>query len=311
MSEKESPSPKLENKTKTGSGKEENAEVVVDQEKGSEESEDSAKKLRMKESQTKFTVNNLLSPLESLARVQQQLLKMAAAQSGFGAGGGGGAGVGNGFPYGPARIATNYFGGPIPGYNGSQGNWYNGNEARFAAAAALLPCTIDPVRSAINHQFSMSSMSQRRKRRVLFSQAQVYELERRFKQAKYLTAPEREQLANSIRLTPTQVKIWFQNHRYKCKRQEKEKAMSGLGQSDDGGSPPPGDDDDDDKYSIEMDDKDDDDEDQPKPLLKPSGVFGIPYPNPANAAAAAAAAAAAFNFPFAAQGPNPAYYMRW
>ncbi|CAL2042562.1 unnamed protein product [Caenorhabditis brenneri] len=264
----------------------------------------------MKESQTKFTVNNILSPLESLARVQQQLLKMAAAQSGFGAGGGGGAG-GNGFPYGPARIAANYFGGPIPGYNGSQANWYNGNDARFAAAAALLPCTIDPVRSAINHQFSMSSMSQRRKRRVLFSQAQVYELERRFKQAKYLTAPEREQLANSIRLTPTQVKIWFQNHRYKCKRQEKEKAMSGLGQSDDGGSPPPGDDDDDDKYSIEMDDKDDDDEDQQKPMLKPNGVFGIPYPSPANAAAAAAAAAAAFNFPFAAQGPNPAYYMRW
>jgi len=93
-------------------------------------------------------------------------------------------------------------------------------------------------------------MSQRRKRRVLFSQAQVakkkdfieesqvYELERRFKQAKYLTAPEREQLASSIQLTPTQVtrkfgrnrdvqvKIWFQNHRYKCKRQEKEKVAA-------------------------------------------------------------------------------------
>ncbi|KAF8381178.1 ceh-24 [Pristionchus pacificus] len=59
----------------------------------------------------------------------------------------------------------------------------------------------------------------------------VYELERRFKQAKYLTAPEREALANSIHLTPTQVKIWFQNHRYKCKRQEKERAMTGDGGS--------------------------------------------------------------------------------
>ncbi|XP_059582243.1 homeobox protein Nkx-2.4 [Alligator mississippiensis] len=63
----------------------------------------------------------------------------------------------------------------------------------------------------------------RRKRRVLFSQAQVYELERRFKQQKYLSAPEREHLASLIHLTPTQVKIWFQNHRYKMKRQAKDK----------------------------------------------------------------------------------------
>ena len=66
-------------------------------------------------------------------------------------------------------------------------------------------------------------VTQRRKRRVLFTQAQVYELERRFKQQKYLSAPEREHLASMINLTPTQVKIWFQNHRYKCKRAQKDK----------------------------------------------------------------------------------------
>ncbi|VDK21306.1 unnamed protein product [Anisakis simplex] len=53
----------------------------------------------------------------------------------------------------------------------------------------------------------------RRKRRVLFTKAQTYELERRFRTQRYLSAPEREQLAMQIRLTPTQVKIWFQNHR--------------------------------------------------------------------------------------------------
>ncbi|RLU15563.1 hypothetical protein DMN91_012557 [Ooceraea biroi] len=47
-------------------------------------------------------------------------------------------------------------------------------------------------------------LAQRRKRRVLFTQAQVYELERRFKQQKYLSAPEREHLASLIHLTPTQ-----------------------------------------------------------------------------------------------------------
>lgn len=64
---------------------------------------------------------------------------------------------------------------------------------------------------------------QKRKPRVLFSQAQVYELERRFKQQRYLSAPEREQLANILKLTSTQVKIWFQNRRYKCKRQRQDK----------------------------------------------------------------------------------------
>lgn len=66
---------------------------------------------------------------------------------------------------------------------------------------------------------------QRRKPRVLFSQAQVFELERRFKQQKYLSAPEREHLASLLKLTSTQVKIWFQNRRYKCKRQRQDKSL--------------------------------------------------------------------------------------
>ncbi|XP_015720511.1 homeobox protein Nkx-2.1 isoform X1 [Coturnix japonica] len=74
----------------------------------------------------------------------------------------------------------------------------------------------------------------RRKRRVLFSQAQVYELERSFKQQKYLSAPEREHLASMIHLTPTQVKIWFQNHRYKMKRQAKDKAAQQQMQQENG-----------------------------------------------------------------------------
>jgi len=52
-------------------------------------------------------------------------------------------------------------------------------------------------------------------------QAQIFELERRFKLQKYLSAPERDELAHVIGLSPTQVKIWFQNHRYKAKKGEK------------------------------------------------------------------------------------------
>lgn len=107
-------------------------------------------------------------------------------------------------------------------------------------------CAMSPMSSGMNHM-GMSALggydqhkvgsgvqfpiTQRRKRRVLFSQAQVYELERRFKQQKYLSAPEREHLASMINLTPTQVKIWFQNHRYKCKRQIKDKDKADLSSS--------------------------------------------------------------------------------
>ncbi|KTG42596.1 hypothetical protein cypCar_00000332 [Cyprinus carpio] len=69
----------------------------------------------------------------------------------------------------------------------------------------------------------------RRKPRVLFSQTQVFELERRFKQQRYLSAPERDHLAHVLKLTSTQVKIWFQNRRYKCKRQRQDKSLELAG----------------------------------------------------------------------------------
>ena len=79
----------------------------------------------------------------------------------------------------------------------------------------------------------------KRKRRVLFSKAQTYELERRFRQQRYLSAPEREHLASLIRLTPTQVKIWFQNHRYKTKRAAHEKGAMDHQSGHGGGIPSP------------------------------------------------------------------------
>ena len=59
----------------------------------------------------------------------------------------------------------------------------------------------------------------------MFSKAQTYELERRFRQQRYLSAPEREHLASMLNLTPTQIKIWFQNHRYKTKKAVSEKGF--------------------------------------------------------------------------------------
>ena len=53
------------------------------------------------------------------------------------------------------------------------------------------------------------------------------ELEKRFGKSRYLSAPEREMLASDLSLTPTQVKIWFQNHRYKTKKAIRDRLKGG------------------------------------------------------------------------------------
>ncbi|XP_034432014.1 NK2 transcription factor related, locus 9 [Hippoglossus hippoglossus] len=78
------------------------------------------------------------------------------------------------------------------------------------------PDSTKPDDSSLDSEPDKSKKS--KKRRVLFSKGQTLELERRFRQQRYLSGPEREQLARLLSLTPTQVKIWFQNHRYKMKR---------------------------------------------------------------------------------------------
>ncbi|XP_043911579.1 homeobox protein Nkx-2.5-like [Protopterus annectens] len=62
------------------------------------------------------------------------------------------------------------------------------------------------------------SKAGKKRSRAAFSHTQVYELERRFNHQRYLSGPERADLAATLQLTETQVKIWFQNRRYKTKR---------------------------------------------------------------------------------------------
>ncbi|XP_005180598.2 homeobox protein bagpipe [Musca domestica] len=74
--------------------------------------------------------------------------------------------------------------------------------------------------SPLQDDMQSGSMARKKRSRAAFSHAQVFELERRFAQQRYLSGPERSELAKTLRLTETQVKIWFQNRRYKTKRKQ-------------------------------------------------------------------------------------------
>ncbi|XP_045569078.1 homeobox protein EMX1 [Salmo salar] len=58
--------------------------------------------------------------------------------------------------------------------------------------------------------------------RTAFSPSQLLRLERAFENNHYIVGAERKQLANSLNLSETQVKVWFQNRRTKYKRQKME-----------------------------------------------------------------------------------------
>ncbi|KAM4528720.1 NK2 homeobox 4b [Fundulus diaphanus] len=147
--------------------------------------------------------------------------------------------VPHGVPQFPGAVGGFCGGGELPSYqepvrSGGPAAWYSSPEPRYQSISRLMgaPGAVN-IPGMVGGLAGMEPSAKavvtlhaapRRKRRVLFSQAQVFELERRFKQQKYLSAPEREHLAGLIHLTPNQVKIWFQNHRYKLKRQAKDKA---------------------------------------------------------------------------------------
>ncbi len=80
---------------------------------------------------------------------------------------------------------------------------------------------------SVGSGMSLKRKPRKRKPRTLFSYVQVCELERKFAMQNHLTANEREHLAGVLKLTSNQVKIWFQNKRYKSKlkNQSLEQAM--------------------------------------------------------------------------------------
>ncbi|CAG5120909.1 unnamed protein product, partial [Candidula unifasciata] len=58
-----------------------------------------------------------------------------------------------------------------------------------------------------------------RRSRTVFTELQLLGLEKRFEGQKYLSTPDRLDLAESLGLSQIQVKTWYQNRRMKWKKQ--------------------------------------------------------------------------------------------
>ncbi|XP_071595812.1 H2.0-like homeobox protein isoform X1 [Heliangelus exortis] len=108
------------------------------------------------------------------------------------------------------------------------------------ASAILGPLNTNP-RSSVQHQFQDTfpgpyavltkdtlPQTYKRKRswsRAVFSNLQRKGLEKRFEIQKYVTKPDRKQLAAMLGLTDAQVKVWFQNRRMKWRHSKEAQAQ--------------------------------------------------------------------------------------
>ncbi|XP_057204681.1 homeobox protein BarH-like 2 isoform X1 [Triplophysa rosa] len=76
------------------------------------------------------------------------------------------------------------------------------------------------ISSESDTEHSTPRLKKPRRSRTIFSELQLLGLEKKFQKQKYLSTPDRLDLAQSLGLTQLQVKTWYQNRRMKWKKME-------------------------------------------------------------------------------------------
>uniref|UniRef100_G3U9N9 H2.0-like homeobox protein n=1 Tax=Loxodonta africana TaxID=9785 RepID=G3U9N9_LOXAF len=128
----------------------------------------------------------------------------------------------------------------LPGLQPSAGQFFASLDPINEASAILSPLSSN-TRNSVQHQFqdtfpgpyavlTKDTMPQTYKRkrswsRAVFSNLQRKGLEKRFEIQKYVTKPDRKQLAAMLGLTDAQVKVWFQNRRMKWRHSKEAQAQ--------------------------------------------------------------------------------------
>ncbi|KAL0973302.1 hypothetical protein UPYG_G00201680 [Umbra pygmaea] len=78
--------------------------------------------------------------------------------------------------------------------------------------------TLVSISSESDTEHNTSRLKKPRRSRTIFTELQLMGLEKKFQKQKYLSTPDRLDLAQSLGLTQLQVKTWYQNRRMKWKK---------------------------------------------------------------------------------------------
>ncbi|XP_030379793.1 homeobox protein B-H1 [Scaptodrosophila lebanonensis] len=96
----------------------------------------------------------------------------------------------------------------------------NGNNSHSHSHNSTSNNNLTGSGSYAEHKLQLSKSGRKpRRRRTAFTHAQLAYLERKFRCQKYLSVADRSDVAETLNLSETQVKTWYQNRRTKWKRQ--------------------------------------------------------------------------------------------